>query len=34
MRPEQIGEIAMIFLAFRNQLKIYHWQTTMKDFNV
>jgi hypothetical protein len=28
MRPEQIGEIAMIFLAFRNQLKIYHWQTT------
>lgn len=28
MRSEQIGEIAMIFLAFRNQLKIYHWQTT------
>lgn len=28
MTPEQIGEIAMIFLAFRNQLKIYHWQTT------
>ena len=28
MRPEQIGEIAMIFLAFRNQLKIYHWHTT------
>lgn len=25
---EQIGEIAMIFLAFRDQLKIYHWQTT------
>jgi hypothetical protein len=23
MRPEQIGEIAMIFLAFRNQLKKY-----------
>lgn len=27
MTPEQIGEIAMIFLAFRDQLKIYHWQT-------
>ena len=25
---EQIGEVAMIFLAFRDQLKIYHWQTT------
>lgn len=24
---EQIGEIAMIFLSFRDQLKIYHWQT-------
>lgn len=24
---EQIGEIALIFLAFRDQLKIYHWQT-------
>jgi hypothetical protein len=28
MTPEQIGEIAMIFLSFRDQLKIYHWQTT------
>ena len=27
MTPEQIGEISMIFLAFANQLKIYHWQT-------
>jgi hypothetical protein len=27
MTSEQIGEIAMIFLAFRDQLKIYHWQT-------
>jgi len=26
--PEQIGKIALIFLAFRDQLKIYHWQTT------
>lgn len=25
--PEEIGEIAMILLAFRDQLKIYHWQT-------
>ena len=24
----QIGEIAMILLSFRDQLKIYHWQTT------
>lgn len=24
---EDIGEIAMILLAFRDQLKIYHWQT-------
>ena len=23
----EIGEIAMIFLSFRDQLKIYHWQT-------
>ena len=28
MTPKQIGEIAMIFLTFRDQLKIYHWQTT------
>lgn len=28
MTPEQIGEITMIFLSFRDQLKIYHWQTT------
>lgn len=27
MKQKQIGEIAMIFLAFINQLKIYHWQT-------
>lgn len=27
MKPEKIGEIAMIFLAFQNHLKIYHWQT-------
>lgn len=27
MSPEQIGEIAIIFLAFRDQLKIYHWKT-------
>ena len=27
MSPEQIGEILMIFLAFRDQLKIYHFQT-------
>ena len=25
--PEEIGEIAMILLAFHDQLKIYHWQT-------
>jgi len=25
--PEEIGEIAMILLSFRDQLKIYHWQT-------
>lgn len=25
---EQIGEIAMILLTFRDQLKIYHWMTT------
>jgi hypothetical protein len=25
--PEKIGEIAMIFLAFRDQLKLYHWVT-------
>jgi hypothetical protein len=25
---EKIGEVVMIFLAFRNQLKLYHWQTT------
>lgn len=25
--PEEIGEIAMILLAFRDQVKIYHWQT-------
>jgi len=24
---EQIGEIALIFMGFRDQLKIYHWQT-------
>ena len=23
----EIGEIAMIFLSFRDHLKIYHWQT-------
>jgi hypothetical protein len=27
MTPEQIGEIAIIFLSFRDQLKIYHFQT-------
>lgn len=27
MTPEQIGELAMIFLGFRDQLKIYHWRT-------
>ena len=26
--PTQLGEIAMFFLSFRDQLKIYHWQTT------
>ena len=25
---EQLGEIALIFFAFRDQLKIYHLQTT------
>jgi hypothetical protein len=25
---EQIGEIALIFMGFRDQLKIYHWQTS------
>lgn len=25
--PTEIGEIAMILLSFRDQLKIYHWQT-------
>jgi hypothetical protein len=25
----KIGEIAMILLSFQNQLKIYHWQTSM-----
>lgn len=24
---KKIGEIALIFLTFRDQLKIYHWQT-------
>ena len=28
MTSEQIGEVAMIFLSFRDQLKIYHWITT------
>ena len=28
MTPEKIGDIAVIFLSFRDQLKIYHWQTT------
>ena len=28
MTSEQLGDIATIFLAFRDQLKIYHWQTT------
>lgn len=28
MTSEQIGEIVMIFLSFRDQLKIYHLQTT------
>lgn len=28
MTPEQIGEIAMIFIAFQNQLKLYYWQIT------
>ena len=27
MTPEQIGEVAMIFLSFRDQLKLYHWTT-------
>lgn len=27
MDQKQIGEIALIFLEFINQLKIYHWQT-------
>ena len=27
MTSEQIGKIAMIFLSFRDHLKIYHWQT-------
>ena len=25
----KIGEIAMILLSFQNQLKIYHWQTSI-----
>ena len=25
----EIGEIAMILLSFRDQLKIYHWQTSV-----
>jgi hypothetical protein len=25
---EKIGEIAVIFLRFRDQLKLYHWTTT------
>ena len=29
MNSIQIGEIAMIFLSFRDQLKIYHWQTSI-----
>ena len=29
MNSIQIGEIAMIFLSFRDQLKIYHWQTSV-----
>ena len=29
MNSVQIGEIAMIFLSFRDQLKIYHWQTSV-----
>lgn len=26
---KKIGEIALIFMAFRDQLKIYHWQTPL-----
>ena len=27
LTSKDLGEIALIFLAFRDQLKIYHWQT-------
>ena len=26
--PQEIGEIAVIFLVFRDQLKLYHWMTS------
>ena len=26
--PEEIGKIVLTFLYFRDQLKIYHWQTS------
>lgn len=29
MNSIQIGKIAIIFLSFRDQLKIYHWQTSV-----
>ncbi len=28
MTPENIGEVAMCFFTFRDQMKIYHFQTT------
>jgi hypothetical protein len=28
MTPENIGEVAMYFFTFRDQMKIYHFQTT------
>ena len=28
MTSEKIGDIAMIFLTFRDQLKLYHWTTS------